>query len=71
MRPAATGRPSGWPAGQLLLAGIHLGVPSAGLALDVATPVELAVAALLDGHLLRVVSETGSKAVDRVNIHSG
>lgn len=49
-----------WPAS---LARVHLVGSGAGLALDVAAPVELAVAALFYGHSLGVVASKKSKKV--------
>ena len=53
----------------LSVAGGDLDVPHALLALDIAAPVELALAALLDGRLVRVVAPAAAHQIAAV--HAG
>ena len=57
------------PVGSCSLAGVDVDRFDAGLALDVAAPVELALAALLDGRLVRVVAPTAAHQIAAV--HAG
>ena len=57
------------PVGSCSLAGVDVDRFDAGLALDVAAPVELALAALLDGRLVRVVAPAAAHQIAAV--HAG